>query len=88
MYCSTVDDWEASQESRTIVSSSSPLNRGRDADEQETLTAEPSQAARCRFGDESVSELTGWVRMYHSHHTSVQLKLQERASVNSGKAFA
>ncbi|CAE7230148.1 HPGDS [Symbiodinium sp. CCMP2592] len=29
------------------------------------------EAARCRFGDESVSELTGWVRMYHSHHTSV-----------------
>ena len=53
-----------------------------------SIAAEPSQAARCRFGDESVSELTGWVRMYHSHHTSVQLKLQERASVNSGKAFA
>ena len=49
------------------------------------LTAEPGQAARCRFGDESVSELTGWVRMYHSHHTSVQLKLQERgASVKAG----
>lgn len=29
------------------------------------------EAARCQFGDDSISEMSGWLRMYHSHHTSV-----------------
>ncbi|CAJ1340697.1 unnamed protein product, partial [Effrenium voratum] len=29
------------------------------------------EAAREKFGEECLAELSGWVRLYHSHHTSV-----------------
>ncbi len=36
-------------------------------------TTQVLQAARCQFGDGCVPELSGWLRVYDSHHTSVLL---------------